>query len=80
MAAQANPVLQSGAILLTSTKGKGQFFSPEQLYRELGVTARNPPLTVDEFRAFLEDMAHRDLLRRWEVDPTAGKGEVVAGT
>lgn len=74
-----NHVLQSDLILFTSTKGKGQFFTAEQLYQELGVAGRSPSMTLEEFRAFLEGMATRNLLRRWKVDPTGGKGEVFTG-
>ena len=73
-------VLQSDVILFTSTKGKGPFFSPEQLYRELGVAARSPSMSPAEFQAFLEDMARRNLLRRGKVDPMSGKGEAYTGS
>ena len=75
MAAEDSP-LRSNVIVFLSTKGKGQFFTVEQLYEVLGVSTRSPALTLDGFRAFLEDMAQRNLIRRWRANPMGGKGDV----
>lgn len=73
------PGLQSDVILFISTKGKGQFFTAELLYKELGVAGRSPPMSLEKFASFLEGMSSRNLLRRWKVDPMGGKGEVFTG-
>lgn len=76
MAAADNPVLRSDVILYMTTRGRGQFLTPEQVYRDLGIGSRTPPMSVAEFRVFIEEMAKRNLLRRWKTSPMGGTSEV----
>lgn len=72
-------VLQSEVILFLGTKGKGGSFTPDELYKVLGVPSRSPPLTFEEFRAFLQSMAERKLLRRWKLGVAGDQGEAYTG-
>ncbi len=69
MADDARRALESDVILFTSTRGKGQFYTSEQLYHELGVASRSPPVAPPEFDALLRVMADRKLLKRWRPSP-----------
>jgi hypothetical protein len=71
--------LQSAVILFLGTKGKGQFFTADQLYQGLAVAARSPPRTLDEFKVLLREMAARRLLRLWKANPTGAQAEVFTG-
>lgn len=64
--------LQSDVVLFTSSKGKGQFFTAEQLYAALGAGTGATACTLEEFRGVLKGMAAQHLLQRWRPNPAEG--------
>jgi len=71
--------LQSAVILFLGTKGKGQFFTADELYQNLVVTGRSPPMTRDAFKILLREMATHKLLGLWKTSPTGTQAEVFTG-
>jgi hypothetical protein len=68
--------LRSDVTLFLSTKGKGQWFTSDQLYDAMGMRSRVPSMPPVEFTAFLEGMAARKILKRWRAEPNSVRGEM----
>ena len=72
----AQTSLRSDVNLYLGTRGRGQWFTAEQLYAALGLASRSTTVSLEEFHAFLRDLANRKVIHRWRSEQDAARGEM----